>query len=291
MSSIILLLAAIFVAVFLPARLPPILTPEQRRAATLGLRAVAGVVGLVAILMTSIIKIPADRAGVVEKVYGLSSLPNGHIIALNGETGYQAEIVPPGTFRISPFFNILNRIVEVPVVVVPNGFYGRVVTADGESLGDGEIMGSFIHAPLLIFHEAGHVVFRLFGQWVAVLGGTLGQLLMPAILGGALLWKNRDPFGAAIGLWLFGVSVLDVAPYMYDAWEPHLTLLGGGTGDDSFHDWIYLFDSVNQLHHAQRIGAFTHALGVAIVLLGLAWGAGVLRLQRRHLAGNVLIER
>ena len=156
---------------------------------------------------------------------------------------------------------------------------------------DGEIMGSFIHAPLLIFHEAGHVVFRLFGQWVAVLGGTLGQLLMPAILGGALLWKNRDPFGAAIGLWLFGVSVLDVAPYMYDAWEPHLTLLGGGTGDDSFHDWIYLFDSVNQLHHAQRIGAFTHALGVAIVLLGLDWGAGVLRLQRRHLAGNVLIER
>ena len=156
---------------------------------------------------------------------------------------------------------------------------------------DGEIMGSFIHAPLLIFHEAGHVIFRPFGQWVAVLGGTLGQLLMPAILGGALLWKNRDPFGAAIGLWLFGVSVLDVAPYMYDAWEPRLMLLGGGTGNDSFHDWIYLFDSVSQLHHAQRIGAFTHALGVAIVLLALAWGAGVLRLQRRHLAGNVLVER
>ena len=156
---------------------------------------------------------------------------------------------------------------------------------------DGEIMESFIHAPLLIFHEAGHVVFRLFGQWVAVLGGTLGQLLMPAILGGAFLWKNRDPFGAAIGLWLFGVSVLDVAPYMYDAWEPRLTLLGGGTGNDSFHDWIYLFDSVNQLHHARGIGAFTHALGVAIVLLALAWGAGVLRLQRRHLAGDVLVER
>jgi hypothetical protein len=44
---------------------------------------------------------------------------------------------------------------------------------------DGEMAGSFIHAPLLIFHEAGHVIFRPFGQWVAVLGGTLGQLLMP----------------------------------------------------------------------------------------------------------------
>jgi hypothetical protein len=155
----------------------------------------------------------------------------------------------------------------------------------------GEMTTSFIHGPLLIFHEAGHVVFRLFGQWVAVLGGTLGQLLMPALLCVALLWKNRDPFGAAFGLWLFGVSVLDVAPYMYDAWAPQLTLLGGGTGNDSFHDWIYLFDSVNQLHHAQRIGALTHALGTGLVLLALAWGAGVLRLQRRQIAGNVLVER
>ena len=156
---------------------------------------------------------------------------------------------------------------------------------------EGEIMNSFIHAPLLIFHEAGHVIFRPFGEWVSVLGGTLGQLLMPAVLGIALLWKNRDPFGAAIGLWLFGVSVLDVAPYMYDAWEPQLTLLGGGTGNDSFHDWIYLFDSVGQLRHAQRIGAVTHALGVAIVLLALAWGAALLRLQRRRMAGTVLVER
>ena len=156
---------------------------------------------------------------------------------------------------------------------------------------DGEIMNSFIHGPLLIFHEAGHVIFRLFGEWVAVLGGTLGQLLMPALLCVALLWKNRDPFGAAIGLWLFGVSVLDVSPYMYDAWQPQLTLLGGGTGNDSFHDWIYLFDSVDQLHHAQRIGALTHALGTGLVLLALAWGAGVLRLQRRRIAGNVLVER
>jgi len=156
---------------------------------------------------------------------------------------------------------------------------------------DGEMGASFIHAPLLVFHEAGHVIFGVFGEWVRVLGGTLGQLAMPALLGGALLWKNRDPFGAAIGLWLVGVSLMDVAPYMYDAWEPRLTLLGGGTGNDSFHDWIYLFDSMNVLHRAQRIGAVTHALGAGVMLLALAWGAGVLRLQRRRLAGHVLLER
>jgi ribosomal protein S27AE len=155
---------------------------------------------------------------------------------------------------------------------------------------DGEIMDSFLHRPLLVFHEAGHVVFRPFGEWMTVLGGTLGQLLMPAILGGALLWKNRDPFGAALGLWLLGVSVLDVAPYMYDALEPQLMLLSGSTGEDGGHDWIYLFASVGRLARAQGIGAFTHAVGVAVVLVAIAWAAAVLRLQRRRIAGTVLFE-
>ncbi len=156
---------------------------------------------------------------------------------------------------------------------------------------DGEICASFIHWPLLIFHEAGHVIFRLFGQWMTVLGGSLFQVLLPLILAWALLWKNRDPFGAAIGLWLAGISIVDVSAYMYDALDPQLTLLGGGTGADSFHDWIWLFDSMNVLPRAQHIGAFFHALGTGVVALALAWAAGLLRLQKRRLAGTVLLER
>ena len=149
---------------------------------------------------------------------------------------------------------------------------------------DGEINQSFIHGPLLVFHEAGHVVFRIFGEWISVLGGTLGQLIMPAVLAGALLWKNRDPFGASIGLWLLGVSVLDVAPYMYDALHPQLMLLSGTTGEEGGHDWIYLFGSLHLLPRSQGIGAATHALGTLIVLISLGWGAWVLKLQRGRLA-------
>ena len=137
---------------------------------------------------------------------------------------------------------------------------------------DGAMSTSFIHAPLLVFHEAGHVLFIPFGHWVMVLGGTLGQLLMPAILGGALLITNRDPFGASLGLWLFGVSLLDVAPYMYDALEPQLTLLSGMTGEAGGHDWIYLFNSLGLLKRAQRIGAVVH----------------LLRLQYRRLRAEIL---
>ncbi len=144
----------------------------------------------------------------------------------------------------------------------------------------GEIGASFIHRPLLVFHEAGHVIFRLLGEWMMVLGGTLGQLIMPCILGGALLIKNRDPFGASIGLWFLGVSLLDVAPYMFDALQPQLMLLSGTTGEEGGHDWIFLFNSLGLLPQSQWIGAITHKLGALVTGLALVWGARVLWLQR-----------
>jgi len=156
----------------------------------------------------------------------------------------------------------------------------------------GEIGGSFLHGPLLLFHEAGHVVFSPFGDWLMFLGGTLGQLLLPAIIIVAFLWKNRDPFGAAVGLWLLGVSLLDVAPYMYDALEPQLMLLSGQVGEAGGHDWIYLFESMGLRPRAQSLGALTHKLGALVLLLALAWAAWVLVLQRRRIgAGEVLHEQ
>lgn len=156
---------------------------------------------------------------------------------------------------------------------------------------DGEMASSFLHGPLLVFHEAGHVIFRILGEWMGVLGGTLGQLLMPSVLGVALLVRNRDPFGAAIGLWFVGVSLLDVAPYMFDALHPQLMLLTGTTGEDGPHDWIYLFSSLGWLPKAQAIGTATHRFGALVVLLALAWAASVLVLQKRRVTGDVLEAR
>lgn len=144
---------------------------------------------------------------------------------------------------------------------------------------DGEIMGSFLHRPLLIFHEAGHLIFRLLGPWVMVLGGTLGQLLMPLIMAVALLRSNRDPFGAAIAMWFFGVSILDVAPYMYDALVPRLMLLSGHTGEEGGHDWIYLFSSMGLLGKARAIGGITHGLGALVIVLALAWGLWLVKTE------------
>ena len=122
------------------------------------------------------------------------------------------------------------------------------------------------------------------------LGGTLGQLLMPLLLAGALLRKNRDPFSAAIGMWFFGVSLLDVSPYLYDALSPQLMLLSGRTGEEGGHDWIYLLNSLGLMAKAHMLGGLTHKLGALVVVLSLAWGGWVLKLQYARLSGDVLHE-
>lgn len=149
----------------------------------------------------------------------------------------------------------------------------------------------FLHTVLLPFHEAGHyAIFRWFGEFIMILGGTLGQHLMPIVLGGALLIKRRDPFGAAVFFWLLGFSVADMGVYMYDAFDPKLMLLGGGTGAESDgHDWQNIFGDLGLLRRAHGIGVFFGAAGRVMMLIGLAWGAWMLWLQKARLS-DVLFE-
>ena len=114
---------------------------------------------------------------------------------------------------------------------------------------------------------------------------------MPAILGGALLIKNRDPFGASLGLWLFGVSLLDIAPYMYDSLHPQMMLLSGTTGEEGGHDWIYLFSSMHLLPKAQLLGGLVHKLGALTMLSALCWGAWVLLLQHARMRAMKMKRR
>ena len=88
-----------------------------------------------------------------------------------------------------------------------------------------EINESFLHNIVLPIHEAGHVLFMLFGEFLAILGGSLFQLVLPFGIGVAFILKNRDNFGAAVCLWWTGASLIDLAPYIYDALYPQMLLL------------------------------------------------------------------
>jgi hypothetical protein len=145
----------------------------------------------------------------------------------------------------------------------------------------GQMAASFLHSPLLVFHEAGHVIFSPFGKWLMVAGGTLLQLIMPALLCGGLWFTNRDAFGAALGAWFVGVSLLDIAPYVYDALHPRLTLLNGKEGTLDSHDWMFLLTHVGWRDQAQMIGSRVYRVGAAVVVASLLFGAWVLWRQYR----------
>lgn len=149
------------------------------------------------------------------------------------------------------------------------------------SLHTNEIGNSFMHNINLVFHEAGHVIFRPFGRFMTILGGSLAQLLMPLTVLLMLLIKNRDTFGASIGLWWLSQSLMDLAPYINDARSLQLMLLGGGTGHDrpGMHDWRNILLELDLLNQDYAIAAFVDTMGEVGMLLAFAWGAVVLYRQ------------
>ena len=136
-----------------------------------------------------------------------------------------------------------------------------------------DAIDSFLHLPNLIFHEAGHIIFGLFGQFMAALGGSLLQVLIPVIA--ATSFMRQDPpqtFGAAICAWWAGQNLVDLAPYIADSRSLQIVLLGGKTGAEvEGHDWEYLLTQLGILHLDHTIGRWTHAIGLIIMRTSLAF--------------------
>ena len=136
-----------------------------------------------------------------------------------------------------------------------------------------DAMGSFLHLPDLIFHEAGHFIFAPFGRFMSVLGGSLLQCLIPVIALVAFV-RQDEPFSAAICGWWAGQNLVDLAPYIADAQKLRLTLIGGRTGAEvEGHDWEYLLNALGLSQQAQPLGYFTHFIGILLMIAALAYAA------------------
>ncbi len=94
------------------------------------------------------------------------------------------------------------------------------------------------------------------------------------MVAGAFLIRPH-PVGVAVGLWWTGQSLMDVAPYIYDARRMTLPLLSGGTGRDhpGTHDWNSLLSWMGLLTWDHPLARAVDRIGAGIMLFGLAWGA------------------
>lgn len=87
--------------------------------------------------------VPRDRVGIVTKKFRLgrhhTTLPDGRIVALEGEAGIQADTLAPGLhFALWPWQYAIDL---VPFVTVPDGCIGVVEARDGAPLSDGRVLG------------------------------------------------------------------------------------------------------------------------------------------------------
>ncbi|MGD1075376.1 MAG: zinc ribbon domain-containing protein [Thermodesulfovibrionales bacterium] len=143
---------------------------------------------------------------------------------------------------------------------------------------------SFMHLINLPFHEAGHVIFRIFGQFILTLGGSLTQCLVPTICLLTFLVKTRDPFAASISLWWLGENLIDLAPYINDARALKLMLLGGVSGQDvdDYHDWEFILRKLGSLEYDHLLAKIAHSIGALMMICALVWGAVVLLTQYKN---------
>jgi hypothetical protein len=120
----------------------------------------------------------------------------------------------------------------------------------------------------LVIHEAGHLFFRPFGEFMMIAGGSLFQVIVPMVFAGYFLYKGNQYAGALVLFWS-GESLLNVSVYAADSVVMQLPLLGG---NDSMHDWNYMLDHLNLLRQTSTIAFAIRALGTLTILFALVWG-------------------
>jgi len=142
--------------------------------------------------------------------------------------------------------------------------YGFVIARDVDEF-------RFLDNVDLIPHEAGHMLFSWFGEFIMVLGGTMGQLFVP-IACGVYFYLRREKFSTSVVLFWLGQNFINVSRYVKDAQAMEMPLVSMG-GGDSIHDWNYILLTLDLLRHDQGIGNAVLGLGLLIMLLSVLLGS------------------
>jgi len=119
-------------------------------------------------------------------------------------------------------------------------------------------------------HEGGHLLFRFFGEFLAVAGGTLLQLGVPLMLACYFI-LHRQVQGTAFCMFFFFEQFLPISVYMADARTQELPLLTVGDTDDVIHDWNYLFGEFGILDHDTQIAQIMRIIGWIGMFGTVAW--------------------
>lgn len=117
----------------------------------------------------------------------------------------------------------------------------------------------------LIIHEAGHFIFLIFGTFISIAGGSLMQIIIPALFA-LSFFQTKQNFSGSIMLYWLAINFFSVGHYAEDAINMNLPLLGG---DNVIHDWNYLLSTMGVLDKTQIIAYLISGIGILCILVGL----------------------
>jgi hypothetical protein len=125
---------------------------------------------------------------------------------------------------------------------------------------------NFLNLVDLPIHETGHLIFRPFGEFMMVAGGSLFQVIFPAVFVGYFI-REEKPYSAAMVLFWVGQSILNVWVYANDAIVMQLVLTSGMTGaEGSFHDWNYLLTTTGLIGSTSTVASLIRLIGTLTIL-------------------------
>lgn len=117
----------------------------------------------------------------------------------------------------------------------------------------------------LLLHEAGHFLFSQFGDFLMILGGTTGQIILPIIFIIYFFYYSQFYSGSIMLFWL-GQNLINISNYIQDARAMKLELIG------DTHDWNYLLSKFNLLEKDAVIGQYVFAVGAFLIIIALLFG-------------------
>ena len=133
------------------------------------------------------------------------------------------------------------------------------------------MQGSFLDTVDLPIHETGHLLFRLFGEFMMIAGGSLFQVILPLVFVGYFIWQKSYYSAAIVMLWV-GQSILNVWVYASDAVVMQLVLTSGFTGaEGSFHDWNYMLDRLGWLNSTKTVAGIIRFTGTVTIIVSSLW--------------------
>ena len=118
----------------------------------------------------------------------------------------------------------------------------------------------------LFIHEAGHLIFKIFGKTIYFMGGSLFQVILPAVT--AFVFARTNLRSLLFTLYWTGQNMVNVSIYIADAPFQRLHLISGG----AIHDWHWIMINCNLMDDIDTIASIINGLGILTCIAGIGLG-------------------